>query len=425
MSAVRSGAPPRPSSRMAAKSESSGPLSSLVYQSRAAAPLSDAELQRLVTSAKVRNRREGVTGLLVHDQGRFLQWLEGPSESVGRVWDSIRHDRRHTDVCLLGESRTPSRFFHRSPMALGQRSSDSPSRSRLRSEFELPSELVETLYQQPQAAPSILPRLAPRLDADAPDGPILQVDQLSLRAVVESVIVPELVARHARPSRSPLAIDPRAAELARLLVGAEPKAAFALIDTLRADGRSIAQLCAGLFEPAARALGDLWQSDDCSDLDVTVGLGHLQVALRRASFETPSSVVPHLPHATPHVVLVAPSPHEPHLLGSVIASEMFWRAGWDVRCEFPDSDDALNRLVHDRWFDVLDLSLSGAYRRDHRLTGMAASIRAAHAHSLNPALTVVVNGRVFFEDADAYLSVGADSDSASAEDVLAAAQRGR
>ncbi|MCP6313349.1 hypothetical protein NL444_28155, partial [Klebsiella pneumoniae] len=68
-------------------------------------------------------------------------------------------------------------------------------------------------------------------------------------------------------------VDPHAAELARLLLAADPKAAFALVDELRAQGRSLGQLSAGLLEPAARALGDIWLADDCSEVDVTLGMG--------------------------------------------------------------------------------------------------------------------------------------------------------
>jgi hypothetical protein len=408
------------------------PLSSLMYQSRAVAPLSEPDLHRLIAASQARNRKEGVTGLLIYDQGRFMQWLEGPTQGVGRVWQSISQDRRHTDIALLGESTVPVRCFGGSAMALGKRRADGEGQAqgavKRLGEFGLPAELIETLYQSPETAPSVLaglvqPTADPAVQPSPPAHAPLDADRRSLRAVLEGVIVPELLARHAGPLRTPLPNDARAGELARLLVAAEPEAAFALIDALRADGRSIAQLCAGLFEPAARALGDLWLSDDCSEFEVTLGLGHLQLALRRISVETSSVKVPALHLSVPHSVLVAPSPREPHLLGSAIASEMFWRAGWDVRCEFPDSDEALGQLVHERWFDVLDLSLSAAFTREHRLPAMAASIRAAHAHSRNPALTVIVDGRVFHEQPLAFATVGADAGMASARDIEPTARR--
>ena len=424
MSAVWSPVSRSPSVRTAVNTASMGALSSLVYQSRATTPLSEADLQRLIASAQIRNSKEGVTGLLVYDEGRFLQWLEGPAESLDRVWKSIYQDSRHTEITLLGASTTPVRFFGSSPMVLGKRRDDGVGGAERISELCLPPQLIETLYQSPQAARSLLATLAPHAanEAQRRVGKQRHADPMSLRALVDGVVIPELLARHARPVTLPPVIDPRAAELATLLLAVQPKAAFALIDTLRADGRSITQLCAGLFEPAARALGNLWRSDDCSEYEVTQALGHLQVALHRVSFETPSGDMAKLALSVPHTVLVAPTPHEPHLLGSVIASEIFWRAGWEVSCEFPESDAALNQLLQERWFDVLDLSLSGAFTREHRLPAMEASIRAAHAHSLNPALTVIVDGRVFFENAQAHELVGADSGAASAIDVAAATQ---
>lgn len=387
-----------PSARTASNAASMVQLSSVLYESRAIAPLSDTHLQQLIHSSQARNRQEGITGLLVYDQGRFLQWLEGPPEGVGRVWQSILHDRRHTDIALLGKSTTPVRFFGGSALTLRRR----------RGEALLRTGLIDVLSTTPVKA---------QVSAQ------VRADRQSLQALVDDVIVPELLARHAvLPLALPVA-DPRAIELAQLLLTADPRQAFAMVDKLRAEGRTITQLCAGLFEPAARALGDLWQSDDCSELDVTLGLGQMQVALRRASAERSAVDTPVQPLSVPCAVLVAPSPREPHLLGSVIASEMFWRAGWDVSCEFPDTDAALSQVVHERWFDVLDLSLSPAFTREHSLPAMAASIRAAREGSLNPALVVTVDGRIFHDRPQASTEVGADAGSASALDLVSAATR--
>lgn len=395
------------------------PLSSLVYESRATAALAEHEVQQLIASAQERNLKEGVTGLLVYDQGHFLQWLEGPTEGLGRIWQSIRNDRRHTAITVLGECTTPVRFFGSSPMTLGNRQADGTGGSERRSAIEPAS----FLRRVPMTGPSVLAGMTHSVVDQALEqaARMVKTNRGALKAVIDGVIVPELLARHSTPALLPVVIDPRAPELARLLLATEPTAAFALIDNLRADGRSMMQLCAGLFEPAARALGDLWMSDDCVDVEVTLGLGHLRTALRRISIDKSSIDGPRLHLPQPHAVLVAPTPREPHLLGSAIASEMFWRAGWEVRCEFPDTDAVLSQLVRDRWFDVLDLSLSVAYGREHRLPAMAASIRAARQNSLNPALTVMVNGRVFYEHPPEETDVRADGTVPGAQGLIAAA----
>jgi hypothetical protein len=261
----------------------------------------------------------------------------------------------------------------------------------------------------------------------APASMVVDADRHALLALIDRVLVPELVALHAVALPAAAAPDPRVAELAHLLVQTKSAAASALIDELRADGRTVAALCACVFEPTARALGQLWETDDCNEFDVVLALCHLQGALRRISRESAAADEWRPPWSSSHAVLVAAPPHETHTLGSVIASEMFWQAGWDVRCEYPRSDEALGRLVRDRWFDVLELSLSGAFLREHRLADLAASIRAAHAQSRNPGLVVVVDGRIFHERPAAFADVGADAGSTTALDLVAhaAAQLGK
>jgi hypothetical protein len=113
-------------------------------------------------------------------------------------------------------------------------------------------------------------------------------------------------------------------------------------------------------------------------------------------------------------VLVAPQPGEVHMLGAALDAEVLWRDGWDIQCEFPDSDAALSGLVSKQWFDAIDLSLSTAFRRDHWLPRMAQTIALARRASLNPEIVVVVGGRVFYEHGANAATVGADADSMTA-----------
>ncbi len=87
------------------------PLATLCYQSRAKRPPSSEDLDQLVREARERNRRHGVTGMLVHEGGRFFQWIEGPGAALEGLWSSIRRDDRHDEIELLGEGVTPTRLF--------------------------------------------------------------------------------------------------------------------------------------------------------------------------------------------------------------------------------------------------------------------------------------------------------------------------
>lgn len=87
------------------------PLRRLVYRSRAHDGLGMEALLALLVNARERNATSGITGLLVHEQGRFLQVIEGPPEAIEGLWQAIQRDRRHRDVELLGDRVCQSRWF--------------------------------------------------------------------------------------------------------------------------------------------------------------------------------------------------------------------------------------------------------------------------------------------------------------------------
>jgi hypothetical protein len=211
-----------------------------------------------------------------------------------------------------------------------------------------------------------------------------------------------------------------AAKLATLVLAVDADAVPAYLNAMVAQGATLEALFREVFEPAARHLGGLWDEDRCREIEVTVGLGRLQIEAHRLGSAADQQACAIKPG---HTVLIAPQPGEPHGLGAIMASELFERSGWDVSCEFPASIAALRELVHDRWFDVLDLSLSGAMRRGHRLQAMAETIVTARESSLNPALVVIVDGRAFFDHPKAYLDVHAHAGCVTVIEAVPAAQQ--
>ncbi len=79
-------------------------LYNLVYCSRAAVGIDDADVNRIVESARRWNPVFGITGLLVFGSGVFFQWLEGPRENVLHLMSLLKADPRHESVVLLSES---------------------------------------------------------------------------------------------------------------------------------------------------------------------------------------------------------------------------------------------------------------------------------------------------------------------------------
>jgi hypothetical protein len=270
---------------------------------------------------------------------------------------------------------------------------------------------LDDIRQHPAHAPDVLAGLSG--EPSPSNGPLKGPAGSILKDIIVTAVLPELLSRRSDQQRAALwPVDHRARALADLLIGPETESALDLLRTLQNSDGAIRHLYENLLEPTARRLGDLWGADLCSELDVTLGLGQLQRAIRVLNEEMLEPTLPKgvfLPQ-----VLIVPEPGEAHLLNSVLDSDVLSNAGWDPLTEFPASDEALQDLMADTWFDALDLSLSPSFRREHWLPRVTKTIALARHASRNPALVVVVGGRIFAEDSAASIRVGADAASTTA-----------
>jgi len=83
----------------------------LVYSSSATIPFDAAALRELLTRARAHNTAAGVSGVLLHVDGSFLQVLEGEPAPVHWLLARIEADRRHKRVLKLVERDITERNF--------------------------------------------------------------------------------------------------------------------------------------------------------------------------------------------------------------------------------------------------------------------------------------------------------------------------
>nr|WP_280960048.1 BLUF domain-containing protein [Aquibium carbonis] len=397
---------------------SGAPLCNLVYRSRAVNDLSAGQLRQLTLNSEERNRRESITGIVVYDDSRFFQWLEGPRDSLSRVMCSIRNDPRHTDIEVLSERTSSQRAFGAWNMKLAAAGSGrAPWGHEM---IEAPSDLVCELRLRPTSAPALLAKLVPErrpAPGTEPAGPATGHDDAMLGGstaqTLKQVILTALSQATGLES-GVVRLHPRARELAELLVEADQAAARELIEELNRAEVSITPLYANLLEPAARSLGDLWAQEGCSEFEVTLGLCRILAAARLLGAIEP----PHGGRETSGAtVLIAPEPGELHHLGAALDEDILWRAGWAPQCEYPTDDRTLQELVSATWFDVVDLSLSAAFQRADWLPRLTKSIADMRRASRNPHLLVVVGGRVFVDRKASAAQVGADLACTTSADI--------
>ena len=64
----------------------------------------------LVTSID-NNNKSHITGALICRSDLYLQYLEGPSETIDETFDKIKQDDRHVEVKILKEGMHSERLF--------------------------------------------------------------------------------------------------------------------------------------------------------------------------------------------------------------------------------------------------------------------------------------------------------------------------
>lgn len=90
----------------------------LLYISTTRPSMDAAELDAILRSSQIANRAKGLSGLLIFDGRRFLQYLEGDEAVVRGLYAKIKADPRHYAVVTLRESHGKDRQFADWDMAM-------------------------------------------------------------------------------------------------------------------------------------------------------------------------------------------------------------------------------------------------------------------------------------------------------------------
>ena len=83
----------------------------VIYESLATGASAVNEASDILRGARPFNGMNGITGLLCAADGKFLQVLEGPEESLDVVLDRIRADPRHHTIRVLADRPIEARAF--------------------------------------------------------------------------------------------------------------------------------------------------------------------------------------------------------------------------------------------------------------------------------------------------------------------------
>jgi methanogenic corrinoid protein MtbC1 len=238
----------------------------------------------------------------------------------------------------------------------------------------------------------------------------------ALEKVIEAEIIPRLLMSYAPDAPSIASSASRKAptteDFTKLLLDQGPDEGLARMEALLADGQPMNTILLEHLAPAARRLGELWESDDCDFVEVTVGLRRLQFILQMLPPARPERGAE---SGRPRKILLLPAPGETHVFGLSILTRFFVADGW--RVEQTTERSHAETLSND-WFDVVGFSLGGSVLANN----LAVAIGEARAASRNPSISVLVGGAAFVARPELAQSVGADAVARDAPHAVALAQ---
>lgn len=86
-------------------------LHSILYISSAVRPPSLNQISHLLTRARERNSEKGITGVLLLVDSNFMQYLEGPKQSLDTIFEIIKNDPIHKDITEIINEPINARLY--------------------------------------------------------------------------------------------------------------------------------------------------------------------------------------------------------------------------------------------------------------------------------------------------------------------------
>ncbi len=101
-------------------------LRAIVYVSSATHLMTTPQLERLLTEARARNAVNAVTGVLLYNDGNFMQYIEGLQDDISVTYERIVASKRHQHIISILNQRITQRSFAEWEMGFAQ-----PTKSEL------------------------------------------------------------------------------------------------------------------------------------------------------------------------------------------------------------------------------------------------------------------------------------------------------
>ncbi len=218
-----------------------------------------------------------------------------------------------------------------------------------------------------------------------------------IESLIEGEIIPRLLMAHRRdlegaeirPAFVPSTVTKRdIVVLAELALDQEAATLVNHVNGIIRRGVSAEAVLVNYLAPTSRLLGEQWDNDDISFIDVTMAVWRLQEVIHDLAARIPAAAAPEEGALRS---LFSVMPGDNHGFGTTVVDECFRRNGWHSRCMTATDERQLIETVSGEWFDLVGLTVSC----DHQLADLPKLIGRVRSASANRQVAVMLGGGLF------------------------------
>jgi len=226
-------------------------------------------------------------------------------------------------------------------------------------------------------------------------------------SVIENIIVPRLLMSHVNGNKALVEEkvslkNVAVSDFIALTTKDDPDSAIDYVRHLLDKGVTFQEILLDLMAPAARVLGERWEQDKASFVEVALGVARMHRILREFD-GVPSQLWSDAGYGR-HALLL-PAPGELHSFGLRLVQEFLLRESWTVTNKPVETAEQLGTIVADSYYDIVGLSISG----DTVLASFLESVKIVRKMSKNRQIRVIVGGHLFVERPELVDSCGCDA----------------
>ena len=221
-----------------------------------------------------------------------------------------------------------------------------------------------------------------------------------LAKVIERDVLPQLF--HSHTTEKTKVISQVAPEIDRaqcqalvdLVLSDEPVSK--LIDQIQdlvARGSSLYAIYLNLLAPVARRLGELWEEDNITFIDITIAVSRLHLVIRNISR---SNIEHNIASSDASSIYLVPAPGEQHTFGLLMVEEFFYLAGWHVLSNHNATEAIILKTLAEQHLDMIGFSVNSS---DH-VPPLLDLLTKVDKISVTPGIVVLLGGGLFLAQPD-------------------------